>query len=218
MPDAYKNIFVFCDFDGTITAEESLEAVFLHFLPGQWEPVKQKLLAKQTTLRKAVPQVIESIPSEKCPDIIDFVSKIPLRPGLEEFLDFLDDNDIPLVIVSGGVRKMVEIKLTGLLHRIHDLIAVDLDAKGDYFKVISKYEGGDELVDKAAVMDRYNAGIKIVIGDGITDFNMARYADLVFARDALAGHMEANAIDYMKWNDFIDVRNQMAQWLSGIYR
>lgn len=218
MPDTYKKIFVFCDFDGTITAEESLEAVFLHFLPGQWEPVKQKLLAKQTTLRKAVPQVIESIPSDKCPEIIDFVSKIPLRSGFVEFLDFLDDNDIPLVIVSGGVRKMVEIKLTGLLHRIHDLIAVDLDANGDYLKVISKYEGGDELVDKAAVMGRYNAGIKIVIGDGLTDFNMARYADLVFARDALARHMEANAVEYMKWNDFFDVRNQMAQWLTGIYR
>jgi 2-hydroxy-3-keto-5-methylthiopentenyl-1-phosphate phosphatase len=208
-----RKIFVFCDFDGTITAEESLEAVFLHFLPGQWEPVKQKLIENQTTLRKAVPSVVESIPSEKCREIIDFVSRIPLRPGFEAFLDFLDENNIPLVIVSGGIRKMVETKLSSFLNRFYDVIAVDVDARGKFLRVHSRYEGGDELVDKASVMKRYDADIKIVIGDGITDFNMARHADLVFARDALARHMRSNNFFHMEWIDFTDVKHQLRQWL-----
>ncbi|MFO8110977.1 MAG: HAD-IB family phosphatase [Desulfosalsimonadaceae bacterium] len=209
-----KKVFVFCDFDGTVTATESLEAVFVRFLPGQWEPVKEKLMAKETTLREAVRALIESIPSEKCPDIVDFVSKMPLREGFADFLDFLDENDIPLVIVSGGVRKMVEIKLSGFLHRLHDLVAVDVDGSGTYLRVHSSYEGGDELVDKASVIGRYGADTKIVIGDGVTDFNMARHADLVFARDSLAKYLEKNGISHVKWDDFRDVKSRLQQWLA----
>ncbi len=212
---APRKIFVFCDFDGTITAQESLEAVFKHFLPGQWEPAKQRILSKETTLREAVPALIESIPSEKCTEIVDFVSGIPLRPGLAELIDFLDDNKIPLVIVSGGIRKMVEIKLSGLLERVYDVIAVDVDSSGPYLSVNSRFAGGDELVDKAAVIDRYDADKKIVIGDGLTDFNMARHADLVFARDALATYLENNAIAYTAWHDFFDVINGIDRWLAG---
>lgn len=209
-----KKVFVFCDFDGTVTATESLEAVFVRFLPGKWEPVKEKLMAKETTLREAVRALIETIPSEKCPDIVDFVSKMPLREGFADFLDFLDENDIPLVIVSGGVRKMVEIKLSGFLHRLHDLVAVDVDGSGKYLRVHSSYEGGDELVDKASVIGRYGADTKIVIGDGVTDFNMARHADLVFARDSLAKYLEKNGISHVKWDDFRDVKSRLQQWLA----
>lgn len=210
-----RKVFVFCDFDGTVTATESLEAVFVRFLPGQWEPVKKKLIAKETTLREAVPALIESIPSEKCPEIIDFVSRMPVREGFAEFLDFLDMQGIPLVIVSGGVRKMVEIKLSGMLDRLHDLVAVDVDAGGKYFSVHSRYAGGDELVDKAAVIEGYGADIKIVIGDGITDFNMARHADLVFARDSLAKYLDKNNILHIKFNDFKDVKNSLQQWIAN---
>lgn len=215
MADPESNrIFVFCDFDGTITASESLQAVFVRFLPGQWEPVKEKLAAGETTLREAVPALIESIPSEKWPEIADFVSQIPVRPGFPEFLDFLEGRGIPLVIVSGGIRKMVEIKLSGLLDRVHDVVAVDIDLQGPYLRVHSPYEGGDELVDKKSVMENYGAGIKIAIGDGLTDFNMARNADLVFARKSLAGYLEKNRIPYVEWNDFTDIRNAIRKWLD----
>ncbi len=208
-----EKIFVFCDFDGTITATESLEAVFREFLPGKWEPVKKKLIAGETTLRQAVPAMIEAIESEKCPEIARFVSEIPIRPGFSDFLNFLENTGIPMVIVSGGVRKMVEIKLGELLGQIHDVVAVDVDASGPYLSVHSAFSGGSELVDKAAVIDSYGADVKIVVGDGITDFNMARHADLVFARDSLAKYLERKKARHVMWEDFTDIRHHLEQWL-----
>ncbi len=208
-----EKIFVFCDFDGTITATESLEAVFREFLPGKWEPVKDKLIAGETTLRQAVPAMIEAIESEKCPEIAKFVSKIPIRPGFSDFLNFLENTGIPMVIVSGGVRKMVEIKLGELLGQVHDVVAVDVDASGPYLSVHSAFSGGSELVDKASVIDSYGADVKIVVGDGITDFNMARHADLVFARDSLAKYLERKKARHVMWEDFTDIRNHLEQWL-----
>lgn len=216
MPDTgIDKRYVFCDFDGTITATESLEAVFKHFLPGKWEPVKEQLRSGKTTLREGVPKLIESIPSARYPEVLQFVSEIPIRPGFEAFLTFLEDRRIPLVIVSGGIRGMVEAKVGHLKDRIHDIIAVDVDTSGEFLKVDCRYAGGTELVAKSDVLRAFDADCRIVIGDGITDFNMARNADLVFARSALARYLTENGIHYRKWGDFTDIRLQLRDWLTG---
>lgn len=210
-----NRFFVFSDFDGTITAIESLQAVFEYFLPGEWGPVKRKLRTGETTLREGVPQLIESIPSGRYPEILQFVSEIPIRPGFEEFLTFLNDRDIPLVIVSGGIRGMVDIKLKKYMDRVYDIVAVDVDTSGDYLKVDYRYAGGDELVDKKKAVEKYGEKTRIVIGDGITDFNLAQHADLVFARDSLARFLDDKKFTYRKWGDFLDVKNQLRDWLTG---
>jgi 2-hydroxy-3-keto-5-methylthiopentenyl-1-phosphate phosphatase len=73
--------------------------------------------------------------------------------------------------------------------------------------VNSDFEGGDELVAKVDVMDRFDADFKIVIGDGITDRNMAKHGDLVFARNRLSRYLLEKEIDHIKWKDFNDIRN-----------
>lgn len=209
----HGRIFVFTDFDGTITATESLEAVFRKFLPGRWEPVKEELRAGRTTLREGVSGLIESIPSARYPEVLRFVSEMPIRGGFDDFLSFLEEREIPLIIVSGGIRGMVEVKLRDYLHRLHAIIAVDVDTNGAFLKVDHRYAGETELVDKRRVIDGFNADTRVVIGDGITDYNMAQHAELVFARQPLAGFLEGLGIAYRNWEDFLDVKSQMEKWL-----
>ncbi|MFP3981813.1 MAG: HAD-IB family phosphatase [Desulfobacterales bacterium] len=211
-----KNPYVFCDFDGTITAQESLQAVFEHFVPDQWADVKHKLVSGELTLRRGVRQMIESIPSARYPAVLSFVREIPLRPGLSEFLDFLEACGIAFVIVSGGVRGMVEAGLGSLISRVHRVFAADVDDSGSYLQVRSEFEGVTELVDKVSVMNRFPADPRIVIGDGMTDQNMARSADLVFARGRLARYLEEGGHDYIKWGDFFDIRNDLIQRMGKV--
>ena len=117
---------VFCDFDGTITAKESLELVFTTFAPGRWEPVKQELVAGKMTVREGVRKLMETIPSARYLEMCEFVAAIPLRPGLEAFLDFLDDRHIPFVVISGGFRGMVKARMGPLAERAHRIFAADL--------------------------------------------------------------------------------------------
>jgi 2-hydroxy-3-keto-5-methylthiopentenyl-1-phosphate phosphatase len=135
------------------------------------------------------------------------VRQIPLRAGFEEFLDFLGEKQIPFVVISGGVRGMVEAGLGDLISRVEEIFAADVDDSGPYLKVNSDFEGGDELVAKVDVMDRFDADFKIVIGDGITDRNMAKHGDLVFARNRLSRYLLEKEIDHIKWKDFNDIRN-----------
>lgn len=210
----HGRIVVFSDFDGTITAIESLEAVFRKFLPGKWEPVKEQLRTGRTTLREGVSKLIESIPSVRYPELLRFVDGIPLRSGFEAFLDFLDAHQIPLVVVSGGMRGMVDVKLHKFMDRIHEIIAVDVDTSEEFLRIDYRYAEGTELVAKSRVIARFNADTRVVIGDGITDFNMAQNADLVFARHTLAYFLDEKDIAYHHWEDFTDVMRQMANWLD----
>jgi len=96
-----------------------------------------------------------------------------------------------------------------LVDRAHRIIAADVDTSDTYLKVFSAHEMGSELVAKAEVMKEFAADERIVIGDGITDFQMARHADTVFARDSLAEFLDKAGISYYPWTDFFEIREKL---------
>jgi 2-hydroxy-3-keto-5-methylthiopentenyl-1-phosphate phosphatase len=207
---------IFCDFDGTITVSETFVAVLKHFAPQLSAQLIPEMYARRLTLREGVKQILESIPSSCYPEILEFTRKEPIRSGFTELLDFLEAEKVPLVVVSGGLRGMVEVVLGELVPQIHTIHAVDVDTKGEYLQVNSEFEGGTELVAKVQVMEKYPADEKIAIGDSLTDLNMALTTPIVFARDRLAYYLEENQKPYIPWQDFLEVRDHLAQLWNSV--
>jgi 2-hydroxy-3-keto-5-methylthiopentenyl-1-phosphate phosphatase len=203
---------VFSDFDGTITLTETFVELIRYFCPTDLaDDLMGQMYARSLTLRDGVTQLLESIESDQYFNIIEFSKDHPLRSGFLEFLDFLDARNVPCVVISGGVRIMVETVLADLKSRFAGIHAVDLDGSDEYFKVIPNDAGETELVAKVDVMKRYDFTESIAIGDSITDCNMAMAADLVFARDRLATYLDEQGKEYIPWNDFFDIRNYLEQ-------
>lgn len=205
---------VFCDFDGTITVAETFVAMIQQFTPevsAQWLP---EIYARRVTLRQGVRQMLESIPSSSYPAIIEFARSQPIRAGFREFLDFLDAEKIPLIVVSGGLQGMVEAVLAPFADRISAIHALEVDTNGSHLRVNSRYESGTEMVAKAQIMTTYDADETIAIGDSITDLNLALAASLVFARPPLTNYLEEQSKSYTAWTDFIDVRDRLAKYLT----
>lgn len=202
---------VFCDFDGTITEEETFVALLRKFTPELADRLMPQMYAKQLTLREGVRQLLESIPSAKYPEFIEFARPKTIRPGFVAFLDFLDRYQVPFVLISGGVTVVVETVLGDLTQRMAGIHAVDLDISGPKLKAISPFEGGSELVSKVDVIAQYSCDEAIAIGDSITDLNMALSAPVVFARDRLAIYLQESGKSFFAWKDFHDVRKSLAQ-------
>ncbi|HBW57405.1 MAG TPA: 2-hydroxy-3-keto-5-methylthiopentenyl-1-phosphate phosphatase [Oscillatoriales bacterium UBA8482] len=202
---------VFCDFDGTITAEETFVAMLKEFTPKIAAEIMPLLYQREITLRAGVRTMLESIPSRCYPEIIEFSRTKKIRPGFVEFLDFLHTQEVPFILVSGGVRVMVETVLGELSQKIDGMYAVDLDSSGEYFQVNSEFEADTELVAKVKVMERYSNPEKIVIGDSVTDLNMALATPIVFARDRLAEYLDEYQKPYINWTDFFDIRDHLSQ-------
>jgi 2-hydroxy-3-keto-5-methylthiopentenyl-1-phosphate phosphatase len=207
---------VFCDFDGTITVAETFVAMITRVAPEVSALVLPEIYAKRVTLRQGVRQMLESIPSSSYSELIEFTRVQPIRAGFIEFLDFLETEQIPIVIISGGLHGMVESVLEPYIHRIEAIHAINLDTSGDYLQVKSRYEGGTEMVAKADIMASYQADETIAIGDSITDWNLALAASLVFARPPLTDYLEEHQQPYIIWNDFIDIRDALRVKIDSV--
>lgn len=201
---------VFSDFDGTITLHDTFVELLKRFSPpGLADDLMGQMYARTLTLREGVTQLLESIPSDQYLHIIEFSKTHSIRSGFPEFLDFLEAQGVPCVVVSGGIRIMVETVLGELKPRLAGLHAVDLEMDDALFKVIPADAGETELVAKVNIMAKYDFSESIAIGDSITDFNMAMAADLVFARDRLAKFLDEQGKAYVPWNDFFEIRDYL---------
>ena len=189
-------------------------AMIGRFAPEVSQLVLPEIYAKRVTLRQGVRQMLESIPAAKYPEIIEFTRQQPIRAGFVEFIDFLKTAQIPLVIISGGLQGMVEATLAPYRDRIAAIHAIDLDLSGAYLQVKSRYESGTEMVAKAEIMASYGADESIAIGDSITDWNLALAASVVFARPPLTDYLDERQKPYVRWDNFIEIRDTIASSLS----
>jgi len=205
---------VFCDFDGTITTEDTFVATMRQIVPETCDRLLPELYARRMTLREGVRLLIADIPTSRYEEIIELSRSYEIRRGFVELLDFLDAQNIPLVLVSGGLRCMVETVIGNLRDRLLGIHACDLDRTGEFLHVYSGYEYGSELMAKAQVIAEYACDEAIAIGDSVTDLQMALHVPVVFARDRLATYLEEEYHKpYFAWNDFFDVRDRLNQYL-----
>ncbi|MEG3436138.1 HAD-IB family phosphatase [Pannus brasiliensis CCIBt3594] len=202
---------VFCDFDGTITAVETFAGMLKEFAPELSARLMPRMYDRSLTLREGVRQLLESILAKQYDDILAYAENKPIREGLPELLDLLQERSIPFVILSGGLRDMVEtvLKRHNLLEKVTAIYAVEIDRAGEYLQVRSDFEDGTELVAKARIMERYPGYFPIAIGDSVTDITMARRASIVFARDRLIDYLKAENKPYIEWENFFDIRRQL---------
>ena len=208
---------VFCDFDGTITREETLVGMFNTLVPELYAQRSQQMYAGRITLKEAVRSLIESIPSQRYPEVVEYFKRQPLRSGFESFLAFLDAASIPLVIVSGGIREMIVSRLGALVEKVAAIYAPEVSIGADFLRVSSAFEGRSELLSKVDVMRQYRYERAVAVGNGITDAAMARHASVVFARDFLARWLQERGVSFHPWDDFNDVQKTLsAIWKADV--
>ncbi|GAB1476824.1 2-hydroxy-3-keto-5-methylthiopentenyl-1-phosphate phosphatase [Bacillota bacterium] len=199
---------LFLDFDGTITSEETLVgSMRLTIDEDLYEEKLREMMEGKLTLSQALHMAFGTVPSERLPDIIEYVKSVPIRPGFEELLLAMADKNIPVVVISGGLRPCIEAKLEPFRERLLDVHSVDVDSGGPHLKLISAYEEKGDLLQKTRVMEQYEYKTAICAGDGHTDMRMAKTSQLVFARDQLADALKKQGVPYEPWQDFFDIRD-----------
>lgn len=201
-----EKTIAFVDFDGTITMEDTLAGAMRKFIdPAEFALYSEKLARGEVTLSQVVRRAYDGAPSSLLPELLDYVRSVPLRPGFAEFLDTCEELDIPVVVISGGIRQFLEQKMGPYRDRLLGMHAVELDVSGPRMRLISEYDDGSELLKKTDVMALYPCSRSIGIGDSFTDRNMAQAVDTVFARDVLAQFLDRLGRPYIPYEDFYSV-------------
>ena len=204
-----KKAIIFVDFDGTITTEDSLVGSLSRYVSQEdFRYYSQQLSSGAMTLSQVVRRGFDGAPADWLPGMLDYVKTIPIRPGFPEFLDEMDRRGIPVVVISGGMRQFVELRLKDYLPRFAAVHAVELTTVDGKMQLVSPYDNGDELLAKTEVMKLYNYDYAVGIGDSFTDRNMAQAVDTMFARDILAKFLTKIGQPFLPYEDFFDVLRQ----------
>ncbi|NLB27754.1 MAG: HAD-IB family phosphatase [Clostridiaceae bacterium] len=207
----YETI-LFLDFDGTITSEETLEgSMRLCIDPLLYKEKEQEMLEGKRTLADTLHLAFSMIPWDCMEEIKAYVRGVPLRPGFGELLDLAKEKEIPVVVISGGLKPCIEEKLAPYRDRLLDVHSVEVLCADGRISLESPYEAGGDLMEKTRIMVQYDYKKAICVGDGHTDVRMALASDLVFARDTLAAILKKRGVPYRPWDDFYDI----ARWISS---
>lgn len=207
-----SKVVIFCDFDGTITKKDNIIRIMDEFaLPG-WETVKDDILHQKVSIKEGVRQLFALVPSHLKEEIISFVLRdAEIREGFGDFVRFTKEQDIPLYIVSGGMDFFVHPVLApyGPFDHVYcneatfneERIAIHYPHTCDAFCTNQQCGCCKPSIMRKLSNERQT---RIMIGDSVTDFEAAKLADVVIARDLLAESCGELAIPYTPFETFTE--------------
>jgi len=214
-PRSGRHIKVFCDFDGTVTRQDSLPLILRHFA-GQrsWALNEAWLRGEMGTAERAEGQFAEIQLGEE--ELARFLERqIELAPHFVPFVRFCWARGYELTIVSDGFDFIIERVLgrEGLANLRY--IANRLWFSGDGrigLEFLHQREDCRLCGNcKKWVLERARekGGFLIYVGDGFSDRCAAEAADLTFGKGELAAYCRQHRIPYLGFTTFSEVQEEL---------
>mgnify|MGYP000858727847 FL=1 len=206
---------IFCDFDGTITETDNIVSLMTHFVPEQSEKIAKAMMAQTISFKDGITAMFELLSTNQKDDIIQYLLETAvIREGFREFVHYAQEHHIPFYIVSGGVDFFIQ----PMLEKFGPFSGVycnSADFSGEQITIVypnscdaqcAKFTTQSCGCCKPTVMRQMAQPdhFKIVIGDSISDFEAAKQADLVLAREQLLDHCKDLQVPYEPFNTFYD--------------
>ena len=224
-PDLVVTLFL--DFDGTVTTTDATDAILDAFADPSWREVEaawrdgrigsRECLARQMALVRASPADIDAL-----------LDGIAIDDGFAALLDLQDASRLAIHIVSDGfdycIRRIVGQRPLGgnaPLARVR-VVASHLEPSNDRGWRVAFPEFPDGCAHgcatckPAAMAALAETGAPtIFVGDGLSDRYAATWADVLFAKDALAAYCTAHAISYTPFDTLADVAREVERLSRG---
>ncbi|OTG86331.1 phosphatase [Acinetobacter sp. ANC 4558] len=213
------SLHILCDFDGTISLNDTTDILLNNFAQNGWEEIEEQwekgIIGSQLCMKKQVELLDMSL--EEFHECLD---NIELDLGFLDLLQFCNENNIPLTIVSDGLDLVIQY----LLQRYHlshlpivsnRLIQVSERQWTLQFPNASPLCVAQSGTCKCKLAEQSQSERNIIlIGDGRSDFCLAKNADFVFAKASLIRHCEAQDITFQAIHTLSDVSVYLQKLLN----
>ena len=196
---------IYCDFDGTITKEDSVNEFLKNFTGENWlKSEKLWIDGKISSRENAIIQVglLKNI-SQKQLD--DYINSIEIDDYFLDFVDFVKSKNIKLTILSDGFDMFIKRTLKRYNLNI-PFYANKFTFKNGNFNIEFPYY--NENCDKKAGMckcDKVKEKSFCYIGDGTSDLCIAQKADFLFASKNLHKFCKENNIKHVPFTSFCNI-------------
>ncbi len=192
---------ILCDFDGTITEQDTI--VFLTERFGSGPAFRQEVVRQIKAGRMRVAEAVRRematvrLSWREAAEIIQ--EEIRLDPSFEDFVEWCRGSGHKLSVVSAGLEPVVQLLLGrfGLPIYAHP---VECNPDGWVYRR-NENHNKVKLIKEALRRDRV-----VFIGDGTSDVPAAPLADQLFAKGYLAEHCRQAGVPFHEFEILEDVR------------
>ncbi len=208
---------VLVDFDGTIATVDTTDRLLERFAEPTWQDVEddwkagrigsRECMVRQIALLRATPAQLDG-----------FVAEIDIDPAFPAFVALCRSRGLGITVVSDGLDRTV-----GAVLERHGL---ELPYRANRLEWL----GGDRwrlLFPHGRADCRSLAGnckcqfavappgtVRVVVGDGRSDFCVAEEAELVLAKSALLRHATESGLPHFPFQSFAEATSLLAAWLD----
>lgn len=212
---------ILCDFDGTVTVEDTTDTLLERFGRPGWEVLEADWRAGRINSHDCMAGQVALLDM----DHDEFDAHLAERALDPAFADFVD--------AAHGLGAPIEILSDGLDYAIHNILRrAGLDSlavTSNRLRQVTEREWSLEFPNASPACRVASGTCKcaraahaqdtrkrvLLIGDGASDFCVAEAADFVFAKGKLIQHCVAKKIPHAAIEGFADALNLLPALLSG---
>lgn len=211
-----NKIQVFCDFDGTITTRDTVDVLLSELADPEWETIEEAWVRGEISARECMARQIPLIRGgwSKVREILD---TLPVTEGIEDFVAWCRSRSIPFMVVSDGMDRVINYILEANGIKADAVFANHLiESAGGEFQLQSsarpRLSGCQSGVCKCRIVGQpaYQQ-IRVVIGDGRSDFCWSKEADLLYAKGKLIEFCQSENIPANSFDNFNEIKNSLEQ-------
>ncbi|GAA5824215.1 hypothetical protein JCM11251_001571 [Rhodosporidiobolus azoricus] len=234
-PSTSSPYIVCSDWDGTITTRDSNDCATdeLGFGSDRRRELNLEILNKVSTFRDAFAEMLKSVSDNghSFEDVKQYLVKhIGLDPGFKECFSWLEDAEIPLVVVSSGMKPIIQACLANLVGPEDaakiDILANDVELVNDKeWRIVYRHPesgfGHDKSRSTALYKQLAHNPTIFFCADGVSDMSAAKACDMLFVK-IIPGHTndlsvfcDRENIPYVDFTDFRKVKTIIASIVGG---
>ena len=196
-----KNYQFFCDFDGTITKEDTLNKFLRLYAGDKWLESEREWLQGKIGSKECIEKQMQFFENVNYELLDSFVDSIEIDETFPDFLNYIESEDIDFYIVSDGFDYFIEriLKKYGIsgIKIFSNRIKIKNGKFETYFPNYNEFCTPRSGVCKCNVIKSNRIVTKRVLyaGDGLSDFCAAKNADFLFAKGKLLEYCKNTKID-----------------------
>jgi 2,3-diketo-5-methylthio-1-phosphopentane phosphatase len=205
---------IYCDFDGTVTKEDSVNKFLSIFADKKWLEIEEQWIKGDIGSRECLAKQVALLPEFSRQDLSDYANSIEIDESFVDFYNYLKTQNIELVIVSDGFDFFIEEVLNR--YNLNDIkfFANTLTVEDNKLNIEFNFSNPECKNGSGVCKCSRTCGRQFdYIGDGQSDVCIAKKANTLFAKNDynLQKYCEKQGIDYISFNSFKDILDYFSQ-------
>lgn len=204
------NSIVFCDFDGTITKNDTVNYFLSLFADKKWLEIEEQWIKGEIGSKECMTRQFNCIDYISQEQLDNFIENIEIDEYFVEFVEFLKKNNTEVYIVSDGFDLFINSTLKK--YNLDDIKVFSnklIFDNGKFITSYPRYQIGCKKnagLCKCEVIESHRENKRVIyIGDGNSDVCVCSLADTLFAKNELSVYCCVNSIAHIKFSIFKDI-------------